>query len=210
MIHESLVQRMQVIQLQLPSLTVQLLRVLQMTKVIDVPSNVDLNGGEEIQVKATDNRGRDSVTVTTTATDVTAPDAPVVNGVSSDDTQVTGQAEPGSTVTVTFDGTTATGTTDDEGNYTIDIPTGVKLEGGEEITATATDNTGNVSDTGATNVTDTTAPDAPVVNGVSSDATQITGQAEPGSTVTVTFLMVQLLRVKLMKTVTIQLKYLRI
>ncbi|MDU0577925.1 Ig-like domain-containing protein, partial [Staphylococcus epidermidis] len=105
---------------------------------IDVPSNVDLNGGEEIQVKATDNRGRDSVTVTTTATDVTAPDAPVVNGVSSDDTQVTGQAEPGSTVTVTFpDGTTATGTTDDEGNYTIDIPTGVKLEGGEEITATA-------------------------------------------------------------------------
>ncbi|WP_426786829.1 Ig-like domain-containing protein [Staphylococcus capitis] len=155
---------------------------------IDVPSNVDLNGGEEIQVKATDNRGRDSVTVTTTATDVTAPDAPVVNGVSSDDTQVIGQAEPGSTVTVTFpDGTTATGTTDDEGNYTIDIPTGVKLEGGEEITATATDNTGNVSDTGATNVTDTTAPDAPVVNGVSSDATQVTGQAEPGSTVTVTF-----------------------
>ena len=155
---------------------------------IDVPSNVDLNGGEEIQVKATDNRGRDSVTVTTTATDVTAPDAPVVNGVSSDDTQVTGQAEPGSTVTVTFpDGTTATGTTDDEGNYTIDIPTGVKLEGGEEITATATDNTGNVSDTGATNVTDTTAPDAPVVNGVSSDDTQVTGQAEPGSTVTVTF-----------------------
>ncbi|MGV3129916.1 Ig-like domain-containing protein, partial [Staphylococcus simulans] len=155
---------------------------------IDVPSNVDLNGGEEIQVKATDNRGRDSVTVTTTATDVTAPDAPVVNGVSSDATQVTGQAEPGSTVTVTFpDGTTATGTTDDEGNYTIDIPTGVKLEGGEEITATATDNTGNVSDTGATNVTDTTAPDAPVVNGVSSDATQVTGQAEPGSTVTVTF-----------------------
>ncbi|HHD1555845.1 TPA: Ig-like domain-containing protein [Staphylococcus aureus] len=155
---------------------------------IDVPSNVDLNGGEEIQVKATDNRGRDSVTVTTTATDVTAPDAPVVNGVSSDDTQVTGQAEPGSTVTVTFpDGTTATGTTDDEGNYTIDIPTGVKLEGGEEITATATDNTGNVSDKGATNVTDTTAPDAPVVNGVSSDDTQVTGQAEPGSTVTVTF-----------------------
>ncbi|QJE25821.1 Ig-like domain-containing protein [Staphylococcus caprae] len=155
---------------------------------IDVPSNVDLNGGEEIQVKATDNRGRDSVTVTTTAIDVTAPDAPVVNGVSSDDTQVTGQAEPGSTVTVTFpDGTTATGTTDDEGNYTIDIPTGVKLEGGEEITATATDNTGNVSDTGATNVTDTTAPDAPVVNGVSSDDTQVTGQAEPGSTVTVTF-----------------------
>ncbi|WP_235585848.1 Ig-like domain-containing protein, partial [Staphylococcus epidermidis] len=35
----------------------------------------------------------------------------------SDATQVTGQAEPGSTVTVTFpDGTTATGTADDQGN----------------------------------------------------------------------------------------------
>ena len=138
MIHESLVQRMQVIQLQLPSLTAQLLLGTaddQGNYTIDVPSNVDLNGGEEIQVKATDNRGRDSVTVTTTATDVTAPDAPTV-GIRCDATQVTGQAEPGSTVTVTFpDGTTATGTDDHQGNYTIDIPSNVELNGGEEITA---------------------------------------------------------------------------
>ena len=59
---------------------------------------------------------------------------------------VTGQAEPGSTVTVTFpDGTTATGTANDQGNFTIDIPTGVELEGGEEILATATDDNGNTS-----------------------------------------------------------------
>ena len=43
-----------------------------------------------------------------------------MNDVTSDATQVTGQAEPGSTVTVTFpDGTTATGTADDQGNYTM-------------------------------------------------------------------------------------------
>ena len=36
------------------------------------------------------------------------------------------------------------------------------------------------------------------MNDVTSDATQITGQAEPGSTVTVTFLMAQLLRVQRM------------
>ncbi|MDU0447948.1 Ig-like domain-containing protein, partial [Staphylococcus epidermidis] len=64
--------------------------------------------------------------------------APTINNVTSDDTRITGTADAGNTVTITFpDGTTATGTTDDEGNYTIDIPTGVKLEGGEEITATA-------------------------------------------------------------------------
>ena len=68
---------------------------------------------------------------------------PTVNDVTSDATQITGQAEPGSTVTVTFpDGTTATGTANDQGNFTIDIPTGVELEGGEEILATATDDNG--------------------------------------------------------------------
>ena len=108
-----------------------------------------------------------------------------MNDVTSDATQITGQAEPGSTVTVTFpDGTTATGTANDQGNFTIDIPTGVELEG-EEILATATDDNGNTSKT-TTTVTDTTAPDAPTVNDVTSDATQVTGQ-EPGSTVTVTF-----------------------
>ncbi|WP_457816303.1 Ig-like domain-containing protein, partial [Staphylococcus aureus] len=87
------------------------------------------------------------------------------------------QAEPGSTVTVTFpDGTTATGTANDQGNFTIDIPTGVELEGGEEILATATDDNGNTSKTTITTVTDTTAPDAPTVNDVTSDATQVTGQ----------------------------------
>ena len=68
-----------------------------------------------------------------------------MNDVTSDATQVTGQAEPGSTVTVTFpDGTTATGTANDQGNFAIDIPTGVELEG-EEILATATDDNGNTS-----------------------------------------------------------------
>ena len=67
-----------------------------------------------------------------------------MNDVTSDATQVTGQAEPGSTVTVTFpDGTTATGTADDQGNYTIDIPSNVDLNGGEELQVTATDKGGN-------------------------------------------------------------------
>ena len=62
-------------------------------------------------------------------TDTTAPSVPTINPVTSDDTQITGKAEPGSTVTVTFpDGTTATGKTDDNGNYVIDIPSNEDLK----------------------------------------------------------------------------------
>ncbi|MCD8916482.1 YSIRK-type signal peptide-containing protein, partial [Staphylococcus simulans] len=152
--------------------------------------NVDtpLEAGTVLTSTASKDGKTSDVSDQITVTDATAPDAPTVNDVTSDATQVTGQAEPGSTVTVTFpDGSTATGTADDQGNYTIDIPSNVDLNGGEELQVTATDKDGNTSEPSSTNVTDTTAPDAPTVNDVTSDATQVTGQAEPGSTVTVTF-----------------------
>ncbi|MEJ7503074.1 Ig-like domain-containing protein [Staphylococcus pasteuri] len=156
--------------------------------VIDIPSNEDLKGGEVLPVTATDKAGNTSDEASTTVTDITAPVVPTVNPVTSEDTTITGKAEPNSTVTVTFpDGTTATGTTDADGNYTIDIPTNEDLKGGETLPVTATDKDGNQSDQATTTVTDTTAPEAPTVNPVTSDDTQITGKAEPNSTVTVTF-----------------------
>nr|WP_289812626.1 Ig-like domain-containing protein [Staphylococcus pasteuri] len=156
--------------------------------VIDIPANEDLKGGETLPVTATDKDGNESEPATTVVTDTTAPTTPTVNPVTSDDTQITGKAEPGSTVTVTFpDGTTATGTADDDGNYTINIPSSEDLKGGETLPVTATDKDGNKSDPATTTVADTTAPDAPTVNPVTSDDTQITGKAEPNSTVTVTF-----------------------
>src|SRR5699024_9706772 len=125
---------------------------------------------------------------TTTVKDTTAPSAPTVNGVTSEDTTIGGTAEPGSTVTVTFpDGKTATGTADDQGNYTVDIPSGVDLEGGEAIKVVAADKDGNKSEETTTTVKDTTEPSAPTVNEVTSEDTTIGGTAEPGSTVTVTF-----------------------
>ncbi|WP_442870287.1 Ig-like domain-containing protein, partial [Aerococcus sp. UMB9870] len=76
--------------------------------------------------------------------DTTAPSVPTINPVTSDDTQITGKAEPNSTVTVTFpDGTTASGTTDADGNYVINIPSGEDLKGGETLPVTATDKDGN-------------------------------------------------------------------
>ncbi|MGC9649298.1 Ig-like domain-containing protein [Staphylococcus warneri] len=156
--------------------------------VIDIPSNEDLKGGETLPVTATDKDGNQSEPATTVVTDTTAPTVPSVNPVSSDDTQITGKAEPGSTVTVTFpDGNTATGTTDADGNYVINIPSNEDLKGGETLPVTATDKDGNQSEPATTVVTDTTAPSTPTVNPVTSDDTQITGKAEPNSTVTVTF-----------------------
>ncbi|RIM84260.1 YSIRK signal domain/LPXTG anchor domain surface protein, partial [Staphylococcus xylosus] len=116
------------------------------------------------------------------------PEAPTVNPVTSDDTQITGKAEPNSTVTVTFpDGTTASGTTDADGNYVIDIPANDNLKGGETLPVTATDKDGNTSEPATTVVTDTTAPTVPTINPVTSEDKTITGTSEPNSTVTVTF-----------------------
>ncbi|MGW7903502.1 Ig-like domain-containing protein, partial [Staphylococcus xylosus] len=155
---------------------------------IDVPAVIDLVGGEELLIASIDNNGNISDSVKTTVADTTAPEAPTVNEVTSEDTQVKGTSEPGSEVTVTFpDGTTATGTTDDQGNYTVEIPTNVNLDGGEPIRVVATDKDGNVSSEATTTVTDVTAPEAPTVNEVTSEATTVSGTAEPGSEVTVTF-----------------------
>ena len=156
--------------------------------VIDIPANEDLKGGETLPVTATDKDGNTSEPATTVVTDTTAPTVPTINPVTSEDKTITGKAEPGSTVTVTFpDGTTATGTTDNNGNYVINIPTNEDLKGGETLPVTSTDKDGNTSEPASTVVTDTTAPSVPTVNPVTSDDTQITGKAEPGSTVTVTF-----------------------
>ncbi|MEX5697585.1 Ig-like domain-containing protein, partial [Staphylococcus cohnii species complex 1659] len=151
---------------------------------IEIPSDVKLDGGEPIKVVAADKDGNTSTEATTTVKDTTAPDAPTVKEVTSEDTTIGGTAEPGSTVTVTFPGgKTATGTADDQGNYTIEIPSDVKLEGGENIIVTSKDKDGNTSEEATTTVKDTTAPSAPTVKEVTSEDTTIGGTAEPGSTV---------------------------
>ena len=73
--------------------------------------------------------------------------APTVSEVTSESTQVTGTGEPGSTVKVELpDGTELSAVTDDQGNYTIDLPANKKFNGGESIKVTSTDASGNKSD----------------------------------------------------------------
>lgn len=134
--------------------------------------------------------------------DTTPPNAPSSLQFSSDGKTVTGTAEPGSTITLkdTNGNVVGTGKTGSDGSFTITL--GTPLTNGEQVTATATDSAGNTSQ--GTNVTapDLTAPDAPTIGSVIDDIApqtgavtnggstndqrpQLTGTAEPGSTVTI-------------------------
>ncbi|REI30555.1 YSIRK signal domain/LPXTG anchor domain surface protein, partial [Staphylococcus felis] len=155
---------------------------------VKVPATVDLKGGEVLTVTSTDEAGNTSEETTTTVEDKSAPDTPTVNPVTSETEVITGTGEAGSTVTVTFpDGTTVTGTVDEEGRYEVKIPDTVGLKGGETIKVTLTDEAGNQSEETTTTVEDKSAPEAPTVNPVTSETEVITGTGEAGSTVTVTF-----------------------
>ncbi|WP_419371761.1 MULTISPECIES: Ig-like domain-containing protein, partial [unclassified Acinetobacter] len=97
-----------------------------------------------VDVTATDVAGNESEPTQATADDTTAPTAPTADVV-NDGTQVTGTAEPGSTVTVKDQGGNVLGTavTDENGNYTVDLTT--PLTNGEVVDVTAKDVAGNES-----------------------------------------------------------------
>ncbi len=154
-----------------------------------VGANADINA------TATDAAGNVSVPTagkTPADADTTAPDAPVITGVTGNSTDgytVTGTAEAGSKVEIK-DSTGAvigTATADGSGNYSITLPASVGPNA--NITATATDAAGNVSAPTAGKTpadADTTAPDAPVITGVTGNSTDgytVTGTAEAGSKV---------------------------
>ncbi|WP_228146453.1 Ig-like domain-containing protein, partial [Acinetobacter baumannii] len=86
-------------------------------------------------VTATDaagNVGNDTAVVTI---DTVAPNAPVLDPINATD-PVSGQAEPGSTVTVTYpDGTTATVVAGPDGSWS--VPNPGNLVDGDTVTATA-------------------------------------------------------------------------
>ncbi|MEH0834532.1 Ig-like domain-containing protein, partial [Pectobacterium cacticida] len=151
-----------------------------------VPLTPPAANGEVLTVTVTDAAGNASAPTTATAPDITAPDAPTNLVVAEDGTAVSGNAEPGSTVTLTdaSDNIIGSAAVDADGSFTISLTPA--LLNGESITATATDAAGNVSAPTTATAPDTTAPDAPTVLTVAGDGTAVSGNAEPGSTVTVT------------------------
>ncbi len=155
------------------------------TPTVDIPEG-------NVTAKATDPSGNTSdASEPKVATDTTAPAKPVVDtdltGKAGTKTPVEVSAEPGSTVALyDKDGNKIGEATADENGKatitpTVDIPEG-------NVTAKATDPSGNTSDASEPKVaTDTTAPAKPVVDtdltGKAGTKTPVEVSAEPGSTV---------------------------
>ncbi|KAB0656607.1 Ig-like domain-containing protein, partial [Acinetobacter courvalinii] len=153
-------------------------------------SDLLADGDKTIDATATftDAAGNSS-TITDTQSftvDVTAPNAPEIDPVNGTD-PITGTAEPGSTVTVTFpDGSTVDVVTDPvTGEWTVPNPGG--LVDGDTITAIATDPAGNPSVPG-TETVDLTPPDTTgaTLNIDAVTADNVLNAAESAGTVTVT------------------------
>ncbi|MFX6792337.1 Ig-like domain-containing protein, partial [Acinetobacter baumannii] len=144
------------------------------------------DGPHTITVTATDaagNVGNDTAVVTI---DTVAPNAPVLDPINATD-PVSGQAEPGSTVTVTYpDGTTATVVAGPDGSWS--VPNPGNLVDGDTVTATATDPAGNTSLPGTGTVSaDITAPVVALDDVLTNDSTPaLTGTVnDPTATVVV-------------------------
>ncbi|WP_171067709.1 Ig-like domain-containing protein, partial [Acinetobacter courvalinii] len=176
-----------------------------------VPNPGGLVDGDTITAIATDPAGNPSVPGTETV-DLTPPDTTGatlnIDAVTADN--VLNAAESAGTVTITgtltgipadaattvvtlvINGVTYTATVDAAtGNWTADVAGSDLLADGDktiDATATFTDAAGNSSSVTDTQVytVDVTAPNAPEIDPVNG-TDPITGTAEPGSTVTVTF-----------------------
>ncbi|KHN65704.1 hypothetical protein DH17_17900, partial [Acinetobacter oleivorans] len=143
--------------------------------------NPGLSDGDTVTAVSTDPAGNTS-NPATAVVDALAPNTPVIDPVNGTD-PITGTAEPGSTVTVTYpDGSTASVVAGPDGGWSVPNP---GLSDGDTVTAVSTDPAGNTSNP-ATAVVDALAPNTPVIDPVNG-TDPITGTAEPGSTVTVTY-----------------------
>ncbi|MCL2894276.1 Ig-like domain-containing protein [Brenneria sp. MC1SB4.1] len=106
--------------------------------------------------------------------------------VAEDGAAVSGNAEAGSTVTITDAAGNALGnvTVGDDGSFT--VPLLPALTNGEAITVVASDAAGNASTTVTAVAPDTTAPSTPADLLVAADGSAVSGNAEAGSMVKIT------------------------
>ncbi|WP_201295461.1 BapA/Bap/LapF family large adhesin [Luteimonas sp. 9C] len=148
-----------------------------------------LTAGEQLSVTAVDAAGNVSDPTLLTAPDLTDVEAPAAPTAAINDTgdTVSGQAEIGATVEVRdIDGTLlGSGVAGTGGFYTITLDP--PLTAGEQLSVTAVDAAGNVSDPTlltAPDLTDVEAPAAPTA-AINDTGDTVSGQAEIGSTVEV-------------------------
>ncbi|AQY49733.1 hypothetical protein PWEIH_01912 [Listeria weihenstephanensis FSL R9-0317] len=140
------------------------------------------NAGAKVEAIAKDDSGALSPKASTIVKDVTAPDAPQVQGIQDTDTKVKGKGEPNCDVNVKLpSGGIVNGRTDSDGNFEVTIP---KQQAGKVIQVTLTDDAGNESK--PTSITVQTSVIAnPTIDRVTNQDTKATGTGIAGATVTV-------------------------
>ncbi|WP_238816820.1 Ig-like domain-containing protein, partial [Acinetobacter baumannii] len=155
-----------------------------------VPNPGNLVDGDTVTATATDPAGNTSLPGTgTVSADITAPVVALDDVLTNDSTPaLTGTVnDPTATVVVNVDGTDYPAVNNGDGTWTLadnTLPT--LADGPHTITVTATDAAGNVGNDTAVVTIDTVAPNAPVLDPINA-TDPVSGQAEPGSTVTVTY-----------------------
>jgi len=95
--------------------------------------------------------------------DTTPPDAPTNLHFANGNTQLLGNAEANSTVTITDDDGNVVGKAKTNGNGEFTVELGTPYTNGETLTAIANDSSGNVSPATSITAADTTPPDAPMI-----------------------------------------------
>ncbi|WP_347116516.1 Ig-like domain-containing protein [Leclercia sp. S52] len=116
--------------------------------------------------------------------DRTPPDQPTISLIPGG-TEVTGSAEPNSTITITDSNgkVIGTGQTDANGDYR--VPLNEAQTEGDTISVVASDAAGNQSQPISAVVGYVTPPDAPTDLAINPEGSVVTGKAEAGSTVTI-------------------------
>ncbi|REI11854.1 Ig-like domain-containing protein, partial [Staphylococcus felis] len=144
---------------------------------------------EETEKEKGTNKARNTAEESSTTEVVkTEPEATKVDAVTSETKGITETGKAGRDVTETYpNGTTATGTGNEEGRYEVKVQEIVVLKGGETIQVTTTDEAGNTSEETTTTVEDKSATEVPTVDPMTSETKAITGTGAAGSKETVTF-----------------------
>lgn len=144
-----------------------------------------LNYQEEVSVVQIDSMGNESKATTVIVDDTIAPEKPLAEDVQLTDRLAKGTAEKGSTVKIQAEDGTLLGegqASKNDGAFSIELADTIKM--GDVLSVTATNQAGNVSDSTSVKVVDTIAPQAPEVNSITDQETQLTGNAmKPNSEV---------------------------
>ncbi len=147
---------------------------------IKIPSQ---KAGTKLHIYATDAKGNKSGETLITVYDNTPPGAPIINGVSDQDTSVTGKAEAYSTVSIMVNGNLLrSGAAKADGTFIISIS---KQKAGTRLVIFAEDASHNKSAGTTVTVMDKTPPAKPKVGVVSDATTTVTGTSEANAFITI-------------------------